>query len=87
MGEVLDLHAAMAGGDDHDPLRFPVQNEAQVNLLRDVGGVLDPEPVHGLAGGPRLLGDQRLAQKLGGVVADLGLGFTDLHAAHFAASA
>jgi hypothetical protein len=41
--EVLDLHAAMGGGDDHDPLGFPVEHEAEIDLLRDVGGLLDPE--------------------------------------------
>jgi hypothetical protein len=77
----------MAGGDDHDPLGLPVEHEAEVDLLRDVGGFLDPEPMHHLAARARLLGDQRLAEEVGGVVAHFRFGLADLHAARFAASA
>ena len=74
----------MAGGHDHDPLRFPVQNEAQIQLPRDVGGLLDPQAMDLLARSPRLLGDQRPAQQGGRIIPHLRLGMAELDPAHLA---
>jgi hypothetical protein len=46
---LLDLHPAL--GRDHAEMELgpPVQGEAGVVLAGDVRGVLDPQPVHGVA--------------------------------------
>ena len=49
MGDLFDLHAALDRADGHELPASPVEQEGQVELLRDVAGLLDEHLVHGVA--------------------------------------
>ena len=49
LGDLLDVDAALRREHVEQPLRAPVEREREVVLLRDVGGLLDPEPPHDVA--------------------------------------
>ena len=64
LGDLLDFHAAEARCDNPDPLDLPVENEAKVNLALEGFGDLDIDPLHDLALGTGLTGDESFAEKL-----------------------
>ena len=45
-GHFLDVHAAFARGHQGDALRLAVHHHAEVELLPDVGALLDQQPLH-----------------------------------------
>ena len=67
----LDVHAALGRDDDGDAAGAAVDQQSEVEFLVDVDAVGDVEPIDLLAGRAGLDGDQRLAEHLGGVLADL----------------
>ena len=69
LGDLLDLHAAMRVGHEHDALALPVEHQADVELALDRHRRLDVEPMHHLALGAGLVGHQPLAEQLGGGLA------------------
>ncbi len=68
---VLDVHAALGRGDDGDPAALAVDEQGEVEFLGDVDAVGDVEALDLLAGRAGLDGDQRLAEHLGRMLADL----------------
>ena len=48
-GDVLDLDTALRGEHEERLLRAPVERDREVVLLRDVGGLLDPELLDDMA--------------------------------------
>ncbi len=87
LGELLDLHAAVRRGDDHDPLGFAVEHEAEIEFARDVGRRLDQHALDHLARFAGLLGHQHPPEQRRGEVAHLLLGPAQLDAAGLAAAA
>ncbi len=86
-GDLLDLHAAALRGDDADALGFAVEHIAEIELAIEGLGHLDIDPLHGLAFGARLDGDQALAEHALRRVAHLMIGLAQLDAASLAARA
>jgi hypothetical protein len=71
MSHRFDIHPAFGRGDHGDPAAAAVDEQRQIIFLRDIDAVGDVEPLHLLALGAGLDGDQGLAEHLGGVDADL----------------
>src|SRR5690242_13264822 len=71
VGDRLDVHAALGRGDDGDPAAFAVDEQRKVEFLGDVDAVGDVEPLDLLAVRACLDRDQRLAEHLCRVFADL----------------
>ena len=86
-GDLLDLHAAALRGDHADALRFAVEYVAEIELAVERLGHLNIDPLHGLAFGPSLDGDEALAEQGLRRVADLVIGLADLDAPGLAARA
>ena len=63
-GDLLDVHAAFARGHQRHALRGAVDDHADVQLLRDVGALLDQQSPHLLAAGPGLMRDELHAEDL-----------------------
>jgi len=84
---VLDVHAAFGGGHERHALRAAVHHHADVELLLDVGALLDEEPPHFLPFGPGLVRLQHHAEDLAGPFAHFTRRFRHLHAAALAAAA
>src|SRR6185437_12318152 len=80
-GDFLDLHAAFGRGHDGDARGLAVDQHAEIELALDVAALLDVDALHLAALGAGLLGDEHVAEHLGGVLADLLDGFDDAHAA------
>ena len=85
--DVLDLHAALRGGDDHHALRLAVEHEAQIELLGDGDAAFDIEAVDDLARGAGLVRDQLLAEEFVGGIEHFVLRAAELDAARLAAAA
>ena len=85
--DLLDLHAALGGGNHHHALRLAVEHEAQIELLRDGDAAFDIEAVDDLAGGAGLMRHQLLAEQVVGGLQHLVLAAAELHAASLAAAA
>ena len=68
-GDFLDVHAAFAGGHQAGALRDAVHHHADVELLLDVGALLDQQPAHLLPARTGLVGDQLHAENCFGVLA------------------
>ena len=67
MGHLLDVHAALGRGDDRDAACLAVDQQREVEFLRDVDAVGDVEALDLLALRAGLDGDQRLAEHLLGI--------------------
>ena len=80
VGDALDVHAALGRDDEGDAAHGAVDEQRAVELAGDVGAGFDVEAVDGLAALAGLLGDEGLAQHLGGVGDDVGDGFDDADA-------
>src|SRR5207247_9853107 len=87
LGDLLDLHPAVRMRHDDDALALAVEDETDVQLALDRQGLLDEQAVHRQALGPRLEGDEGLAQQVLGGLPHLGLARADPDAARFAARA
>ena len=85
--DLLDLHAAPLRGDHADALGLAVEHVAEIELAIERLGDLDIDPLHRLAFGPGLDGDQPLAEQVRRRVAHLVIGLADLDAARLAARA
>ena len=79
-GDRLDLDTALGRQHQQVLLRRAVEREAGVVLLVDVGGVLDPDPLHEVALDVH-------PEDVAGVLADLGLVVGELDAAGLASAA
>ena len=66
VGHFLDVHAALGRDDESDAAGLPVDEQGEIEFLRDVDAVGHVEPVDLLAGRPGLDGDQGIAEHLGG---------------------
>src|SRR5207248_298637 len=86
-GDLLDLHAAFAGGHRHVAADRPIEGDAQVQLAGDVASLLDVDLPYPLALRARLVGDELHAQHLLENLARLFRAFRQLHAAALAAAA
>ena len=71
-GDLLDLDAALGRGHDRDPALLAIDDQAEVELARDVEALLDVEPTHLLAFGAGLVRDELHAEHLLGDLARLG---------------
>jgi hypothetical protein len=80
VGDLFDLHAPLRVCHDHDALGFPIQHQAQVQLSIDRHRGLDVKPMHHPPFRPGLMGDQPLAEKSFGRLADLVLTGAELDA-------
>ena len=65
VGDLLDVHAALGGGDHGDAAGFAVDQQREVELTRDGRALLDIETPDLAALGSGLVGDQGHAQHLG----------------------
>ena len=61
---LLDVHAALARGHEHHPLRAAVDDHANVEFFSDVGAFLDQQAPDFLAVGAGLVGLQLHAENL-----------------------
>ena len=87
LGDVLDLHATLGGGDEGDAARVAIEHRAQVHLGHHLEALLDVEALHLLAFGAGLVRDQLHAEDLlGGGARIRGPALRDLHAAALAAA-
>src|SRR6185437_6103680 len=80
-GDFLDLHAALGRGHHGDARGLAVDQHAEIELALDITALLDIDALHLAALGAGLLGDEHVAEHLGGVLADLLDRFDDAHAA------
>ncbi len=81
VGHLLDVHATLAGDDQHRPGGRPIDDDAQVQLAGDLAAFFHQHLADGLTGRPGLDGDQGLAQQGPGHFAGLFGAFDQLHAA------
>ncbi len=84
---LLDLGAALGARHDGDALRAAVDDEADVELVADVGALLDQQPLHQLPLRSRLVRDEGHAEDGRGVLTHLLEGAGELDAAPLAAPA
>src|ERR1700691_888668 len=69
LGDLLDLHAALARGDHAHALGLAIQHDAEINLTLEFFRDLHVHALHDLALGPGLMRDEPLAeQRLRGFV-------------------
>ena len=87
LGDLLDLHAAALGGDDADSLGLAIEHIAEIELALERLSHFDIDPLHGLALGPGLDGDQTLAEQLLRRCPHLVIGLADPDAAGLASGA
>jgi hypothetical protein len=86
--DLLDVHAALGGGDDRDAALLAVDQDGQVELAGDVEALLDVQPPDLLPLGAGLLGDELHPQHLLGDLGRLrGAALRHLDAAALAATA
>src|SRR5205823_2963900 len=84
-GHLLDIHAALGGGHQHDLLRAAVDHHAGIELLLDVGAFFDQQTPHLLALGSGLVRDELHAEDFFRPGTHFVDRFGDLYAAAFAA--
>lgn len=87
LGDLLDLHAAMLGGDDAHALELTIEHETEIELALVRVGELDIDALHRLAFRPRLLGDETLAEQIARRLLNLVIGAAHFDAASLAARA
>ncbi len=85
-GDLLDLHAALGRGHDDDAPGAAVDDDAQIELARDVHTLLDEEALDDLARGPRLVRHELHAEDLLRRLARGGRALDDLDAPALAAA-
>ena len=71
-GYRLDLRPALGGGHHNDPRTGAIDQDAEIELARDIAAGLDIDAFDFLALGTRLMSDQRTAQQSLGRFAHLG---------------
>ena len=86
-GHLLDVHAALGGGDHRNARGLAVHQHRQIEFPRDRRAFLDIEAAHHPALGPGLVGDQGHAQHAGRLGADVLYGLDHLDPAALAAPA
>ncbi len=86
-GDLLDVHAALAGGHDDRLALGAIEGDRDVQLLGDVGGLLDEHLAHELPFGAGLMGDELHAEDLAGQLASFLGRLGELDAAPLAAPA
>src|SRR5690606_7026178 len=86
LGDLLDVHAALGGGHEHDATAGTIDHGAEVQLLVDVGAGFDQDLADRLAIGVGLVGHQALAQPLSGERLGVLLALDQLHTARLAAA-
>ncbi len=67
MGHLFDVHAAFGRGDDRDAAGLAIDQQSEIEFLRDVDAVGDVEALDLLALRASLDGDERLAEHLLGI--------------------
>ncbi|MCY1363620.1 hypothetical protein D9M69_503880 [compost metagenome] len=87
VGDLLDVHATLGGGHEHDTAAGTIYHGAQVQFLGDVGAGFDQDFADRLTIGVSLIGHQALAQPVGGEGLGIFLALDQLHAARFTAAA
>ena len=87
LGDLLDVHAAVLGGDERDRLGVAIDQDRQVQLLGDVGGVGDQHQVHRQRAAAGLVGFHVGAEHALGGSLHLVEALAELHAAGLAAAA
>ncbi len=85
-GNLLDVYAAVLGGDEGDGLAVAVDQDRQVQLLGDVRGIGDQHQVHRQRAAGGLVGFHGLAQHALGGGMDVIQAFAELDAAGLAAA-
>ena len=85
--DLLYRHAARRAGDDHEPLRFPIDEQPEVELRGDVERLLYQQPAHRPARRARLRGNQRASEQRLGHLCGLARAGDDTHPAALAAPA
>ena len=83
MGDLLDVHAAFRRDDEGDAGRSAIDERGEIELLLDVGAILDVEAVDLLARRPRLDRHERRAEHFLGELRDLVDRLGEAHAALF----
>jgi hypothetical protein len=86
-GDFLDVHAALGARHQRHALRRAIHHHADVELLLDVGALLDQQPAHLLPGGAGLVRHELHAEDLGGALAHFVERAREFHAAALAATA
>ena len=87
LGHLLDFHAAFGGSHEDHPARGAIDHGAQVQFVGDISAGLNQYLAHRLAVGIGLVGDQVLAQPLGGEFARLVGALDELYPTRLAATA
>ena len=81
MRDALDVHATLCRDDEGDARSLAIDQHGEVELLLDIGAVLNVEAVDLLAVRPGLHGDERMAEHLGRVALHLVNVESETHAA------
>ena len=81
---LLDIHAAFAGGDEGHPAVAAIDQKREIELIADLAAFLDIEALHLTALRSGLVGDKCLAEKFGGDLLHLIDRFHHLDAAGLA---
>jgi hypothetical protein len=81
VGDLLDFHAALGGGDDDGLRAGAVEEDGEVVFLFDVARDGEVDGLHLAARGAGLDGDEGVAEHLAGDLLGVGLGLAELDAA------
>ena len=57
-GDLLDLHATCCRGHKYQPARTAIEHDTEIEFARNRQRLFDQQPLHFLAFGPSLMGDQ-----------------------------
>ncbi|MNZ67332.1 hypothetical protein D3C78_855770 [compost metagenome] len=87
MGDLLDVHATLGGGHEHDAPGGTVDHRTQIQLLGDIGTGLDQNLADRLPIGVGLVGHQTLIEPLLGKGLGFFLATNQLDAARLATTA
>jgi hypothetical protein len=81
LGHGFDINAALGAGHDHRPGDRAVDEDGEIQLAGNFHGFRDQNLPHHPPLGAGLVGDERLAEHLGGDVARLAGGFAKVDSA------